>query len=182
PTQSLEYIHATRAPRETPIIDVGGGASTLADHLLDEGYQDITVADLAPAALAQARARLGDRASRVQWIETDITRFTPARRYGIWHDRAVLHFLTEAAQRIRYVNVLRSALALGGDVILATFGPGGPERCSGLAVVRYDAAQLGALLGVGFRLLRSELHEHVTPAGSIQQFQYGLWRSDQSSS
>lgn len=177
PTQSLELIRATGVPLDTPIIDVGGGASTLVDHLLEEGFTDVTVADLAPAALEQSRARLGDKARQVLWIETDITRFTPGRRYGLWHDRAVLHFLTDPSDRARYVGVLVSALAPGDFVVLATFGPEGPERCSGLPVVRYDSEGLSALLGGGFEPLRSGRQEHLTPAGRIQQFQWGLWQS-----
>jgi SAM-dependent methyltransferase len=150
PARSLEYIRATGIPRGAPIVDVGGGASTLVDHLLDLGFSDLTVIDLAPAALAQARARLGDRAQDVHWVEGDITRFRSDRRFALWHDRAVLHFLTGPAEREQYVKVLRRSLSPEGDVILATFGPGGPERCSGLPVVRYDTAALGALLGPGF--------------------------------
>jgi SAM-dependent methyltransferase len=176
PARSLEYIRATGIPRGAPIVDVGGGASTLVDHLLDLGFSDLTVIDLAPAALAQARARLGDRAQDVHWVEGDITRFRSDRRFALWHDRAVLHFLTGPAEREQYVKVLRRSLSPEGDVILATFGPGGPERCSGLPVVRYDTAALGALLGPGFLLRRSDLEEHVTPAGRTQQFPYGWWR------
>lgn len=176
PSRSLEYILATGLPRDAPIIDAGGGASTLVDHLLGQGFSDLTVIDLAPAALAQARARLGDRAQRVHWVEADIRQFRSDRRFALWHDRAVLHFLTDLAEREQYLEALRRALAPEGDVILATFGPEGPERCSGLPVVRYDAAALGALLGPEFLLRRSDLEEHVTPAGRVQQFQYGWWR------
>ena len=176
PVQSLELIQATGVAETSPIIDVGGGASTLVDHLLAAGYSDLTVLDIAPAALERARSRLGALADRVAWIAADVTRFVPARRYGLWHDRAFFHFLTDPEDRDRYLRVLRAGLAEGGHLILATFGPEGPTRCSGLDVHRYSAAELSQVLGTGFRLERSNLDEHLTPAGGCQQFLYGWWR------
>lgn len=176
PTRSLELIRSTGIHASTPIIDIGGGASTLVDHLLAEGYSDLTILDIAPTALVHARDRLGARAARVSWIEGNVLRFIPPRRYGLWHDRAVFHFLTDPADRDRYLEVLKAGLADGGHLILATFGPDGPARCSGLLVQRYSAAELQQVLGTGFHLELSLLDEHVTPAGSRQQFLYGWWR------
>ena len=175
PTPSLELIRATGAPPSTAIIDVGGGASSLADHLLAAGYSDVTVLDIAPTALLRTRERLGPAAGRVSWIEADITRFVPARQYGLWHDRAVFHFLTDPADRDRYLDALKAGLADGGHLILATFGPDGPTRCSGLEVQRYSAEQLSRVLGPDYRLQQSLLDEHVTPGSGRQQFLFGWW-------
>jgi SAM-dependent methyltransferase len=175
PARSMEFIRATGEPLTVPILDVGGGASTLVDHLLRAGYSDIAVLDISASALAHARARLGDLAARITWIEADITHFQPGRRFSIWHDRAVFHFLTDAADRERYLGVLRSTLRAGGHLILATFGPEGPTRCSGLAVQRYSEREVSALLGSGFALRMHQLEEHRTPTGAIQQFLYGWW-------
>jgi SAM-dependent methyltransferase len=177
PERSLELILATGVARNAPLLDVGGGASTLVDHLLQEEFRDLTVLDIAAGALEAARARLGPAAARVRWIEADITAWDPPRRYALWHDRAVFHFLVDPRSRERYLNVLRSALAPGGHLVLATFGPEGPSRCSGLEVRRYSVDLIGELLGPGFRLMRSRLEEHVTPSGRRQQFQYGWWTS-----
>ena len=175
PERSLALVQKTKMSREAPIIDVGGGASTLVDHLLDSGYTDLTVLDLAAAALEQARARLAARAHGVDWLVADVTRFEPRRRYWLWHDRAVLHFLTEAADRERYIEVLRRALEPGGHVIIATFGPDGPLRCSGLDIRRYNVDLLKELLGPEFTLQSQELENHQTPTGAVQQFLYSCW-------
>jgi SAM-dependent methyltransferase len=178
PERSLELILATGVARDAPVLDVGGGASTLVDHLLKQNFTDLTVLDLAPKALAAAQARLGAAAARVQWMEADVTDFRPPRRYALWHDRAVLHFFVDLEERARYLEVLRAGLAPGGHVVLATFGPEGPTRCSGLAVHRYSAKEIGAVLGPGFRMMQSRLEDHITPSGRRQQFQHGWWRHD----
>ena len=172
PAVSLDLIAATGAGPDAGIIDVGGGASTLVDHLLDAGYRNLAVLDVAAGALAACRARLGARAEAVEWIVADVTAWEPERTCDVWHDRAVFHFLTEAADRRAYVTTLRKALAGRGHLIVATFAPDGPPRCSGLPVVRYDAASLGAELGEGFRLVETRREEHVTPAGTVQPFLY----------
>jgi SAM-dependent methyltransferase len=176
PERSLELIHATGIGPTAPILDVGGGASTLVDHLLQEGFLDVSVLDLASSALTAAQARLEATAAKVQWIVADITEFQPERQYTLWHDRAVFHFLIDPERRERYLSALRRALVSGGHLILATFGPGGPAKCSGLEVQRYSAAALSAALGPGFRLVQSLLEEHVTPSGGRQQFLYGRWQ------
>ena len=178
PTRSLELIaHAGIAPGD-PLIDVGGGASRLVDCLLEQGYGDITVLDLSARALWRVRQRLADAAGDVHWIEADVTRFEPVRRYSLWHDRAAFHFLVEPADRRRYVDVLGKALFPGGNAIIATFAPGGPQRCSGLDVERYDAKRLAGELGAGFTLQEQSAQVHVTPGGREQRFCYYRFSRD----
>ncbi len=171
-TTSLNLI-AGCSDNGAHVIDVGGGASVLVDDLLDAGYRNLTVLDLAESALAASRARLGARAQSVQWIAADITRADlPAARYDVWHDRAVFHFLTDPEDRARYVAQVLKSVKPGGHVIVATFGPGGPLQCSGLDVVRYAPDALHAEFGAPFRLLRHETEIHHTPAGKEQEFVY----------
>ena len=170
PATSLRLIEETGVRRSAPILDVGGGASVLADRLVAAGYADVTVLDISSAALAVVQERLGPA---VRVIMADVTRVEPARRYALWHDRAVLHFLTDPEDQRAYVRTLTQALQPGGHVILATFALDGPARCSGLPVERYDAARMVALLGPGFQLRRAETEVHLTPAGVSQHFQYG---------
>ena len=171
--RSLALIEAAGLDRDAAIIDVGGGASTLVDDLLDRGYTDVTVLDLSERAIEVAKTRLGDRAPQVTWIVGDITTVDlPADRYAFWHDRAVFHFLREEEARRRYVaNVLHS-LHPDGHIVVATFGPEGPEKCSGLDIVRYDPDSLHAEFGGAFRKVASETEVHTTPWGSEQQFVY----------
>ena len=170
PALSLELIALAGAMPNSAIIDIGGGASRLVDHLVSRGFQDLTVLDLSAAALASARSRIGAKADRVTWITADVTLWQPSRTYDVWHDRAVFHFLTEAGQRRAYVESVKKALTAGGSLIVSTFGPTGPERCSGLAAMRYDASTLGGELGDRFRLVDSSLDLHETPSGAVQQF------------
>ncbi len=172
PVKSLELIRAAGLAADDPIIDVGGGASVLAEELLDAGYRDVTVLDLSGEALRRQRERLGPRPVMPSFIEQDVTRFRAPRAYALWHDRAAFHFLVQAEDRQRYVDALRRALRPHGHAIIATFGPSGPERCSGLDVRRYDAAALAAELGDGFELAESSLVLHRTPRGAEQQFLY----------
>ncbi len=170
---SLAIIRQLGLPKRARIIDVGGGASTLVDDLLDEGFTDVTVLDLSERALAESRARLGGRASSVHWIVGDVTTVElDAGSYELWHDRAVFHFLTEAAARAKYVHNALRALVPGGHIIVATFALEGPERCSGLEVVRYDADGLHAEFGAPFEKIRSLTESHQTPWGSEQEFVY----------
>ena len=172
---SLDLIRRVAPDLDTPIVDVGGGASTLVDDLVSACYTDITVLDLAETALDIARTRLGSRSSAVSWVAGDVTSVElPARRFRVWHDRAVFHFLTDAADRARYVAQVRHALAPGGYAIVASFGPDGPQRCSGLPTARYDAPALHAVFGPEFELLECEHENHHTPAGAEQQFIYCL--------
>jgi ubiquinone/menaquinone biosynthesis C-methylase UbiE len=175
--RSLHLIRQIAERRTTTIIDVGGGASTLVDDLLHEGYTSLTVLDVSATALAAARERLGERAHQVTWLEADITQARlPEAAYDVWHDRAVFHFLTQPQQRAAYLATLVRALRPGGHVVIATFAEDGPEKCSGLPVVRYSPAELKAELGPAFTLVQFEREEHRTPAGSVQQFVYCLFR------
>jgi ubiquinone/menaquinone biosynthesis C-methylase UbiE len=178
PAISLALIELAGAMPGSGIIDVGGGASRLADCLVSRGYQDVTVLDLSAAALASARSRMGDRADRVTWIAADVTVWEPSRSYDVWHDRAAFHFLTEPKDQAAYVERLRRALRPGGHAIIGTFALDGPERCSGLLVSRYDAAGLAATLGGGFALVDTRRHEHVTPWGAMQKFQFSTFRRE----
>ena len=171
-TTSLELLHHPSVTRDSAIIDVGGGASRLADALLDRGHTDLTVLDLSGAALAAARKRLGARAAAVRWIEADITQWTPSTAYDAWHDRAVLHFLTEEADRAAYLRALRRGVKPGGLVVIASFALDGPEKCSNLPVQRYSPETLAALLGPEFKPLDSRTETHRTPGGNEQKFQF----------
>lgn len=174
PATSLAMIGNTGVGRDQGLIDVGGGASLLVDHLLRSGWRNLTVLDLSAAALQQARCRLGPQARQVEWVVADITEFVPARTFSVWHDRAALHFLTDPADQRRYARVLKAALEPGGQAIIGAFAPDGPERCSGLPIVRYDAGRLGVVLGDDFRLLEERRESHRTPQGRVQRF--GFWR------
>ncbi len=174
---SLRLIQQAAPNRLAPIIDVGGGASTLVDGLLAEGYDNVTVLDLSAAALAQARARLGAVATSVRWLEADVLAVELlASGYQVWHDRAVFHFLTDANDRRRYVDQVRHAVRIGGHVLVATFARDGPTHCSGLEVVRYAPDELHAQFGADFQMLDSVHEEHRTPSGGVQPFVYCMCR------
>jgi len=177
PEKSLQFIRSTGIAKDEAILDAGGGASTLVDHLMNDGYSDISVLDISGKALERSRARLGDPAGAVTWIESDVTEFESARKFALWHDRAVFHFLTESVDRDKYIDVVYRALQPKGHLVLATFGPQGPERCSGLDVQRYGVDELQKLLGSRFNLRSHELDEHETPTGSTQQFLYSWWQA-----
>jgi len=171
--QSLRLIHNTGLGKNAAIVDVGGGASTLVDDLVAEGYTDLTVLDLSAAALAVAKQRLGSCAEAVYWMEGDVTRAEfPRHRFDIWHDRAVFHFLTETDDRHAYVERVMHAVRPGGHVIVATFAENGPEKCSGLPVMRYQPESLHAEFGEAFVLVGHENETHHTPSGAVQQFVY----------
>jgi len=172
PSVSLELIAGTGIDKHAYIIDVGGGASSLARYLHDAGYHKLAVLDISAHSLQYARKLMAAHADEVEWLEQDVTQFVPGHAYTLWHDRAVFHFLTEEADRQRYVDVLRRVLARGGHVIIATFAIGGPARCSGLDIVQYDADKLLAVLGDGFDLMQQVAEEHVTPSGKNQEFRY----------
>ena len=175
PERSLQLVEQTAVDRNDAIIDVGGGASTLVDHLLDDGFTDITVLDVAGKALEQSQERLGELASQVEWVVSDVTTYRPSRTWQLWHDRAALHFLVDEQDRAHYVDVLKKALQPGGHVVLATFGPEGPLKCSGLEIRRYSIDLVEELLGPGFDLQSQVLENHETPMGSNQQFLYSCW-------
>jgi len=174
---SLALIEKAAPERGASIVDVGGGESTLVDDLLAGGYQNITVVDVSQTAIDVTKKRLGPASDRVKWITANIANAEfPANAYDLWHDRAVFHFLTAMEQRVAYVRQVVRAVKPGGHVLVSTFGPEGPTKCSGLEVVRYDVESLHAAFGLRFRLLDSIKELHNTPFGSTQQFLYCLCR------
>ncbi len=179
--QSLRLIRGTGVPLTASIIDVGGGASTLVDDLLQNGYSALTVLDVSAEALAAAQKRLGSGANAVTWIEADITGAPlPELVYDVWHDRAVFHFLTAPQDRRAYVEAVLRAVKPGGHVIVATFAEDGPTQCSGLPVMRYSAEELHSEFGAPFTLLQHEREEHHTPSGTVQEFVYCYCRKNAS--
>lgn len=178
PDLSLALVAQAGTARDAAVIDVGGGASRLADALLARGFADLTVLDLSAAALALTAARLralpGAAAARLAFIAADVTAWRPDRSYALWHDRAAFHFLTDAADRAAYAAALSAAVPQG-HAIIATFAPDGPERCSGLPVARHDAASVQAVLGPDWRIVAEVPHDHATPGGAVQRFRYGLF-------
>ena len=178
PAASLELVDALGVGTGEAVLDAGAGASGLAAPLLDRGFHDVTALDVSGAALRAARDRLGARGDDVEWVVADLLAWSPPRRYRVWHDRAVFHFLTEEAQRERYRGLLAAALAPGAAVVLATFAADGPRRCSGLPACGYDADELAAAIGDGYDVHLARRVEHRTPAGVVQPFTYlGLRRS-----
>jgi SAM-dependent methyltransferase len=177
PTISLELLDAAGVTALDPILDVGGGASVLVDHLIQHGFRDISVLDIARPALDAARRRLGSDARKVTWIATDLLTWKPDRRYRVWHDRAVFHFLTTSDDRARYVAVLRHALAPDGYAVIGTFAADGPRTCSGLPVARYASDALAAQFA-GFVVRESRREEHHTPSGAVQPFTWVLLAAD----
>jgi ubiquinone/menaquinone biosynthesis C-methylase UbiE len=171
--RSLRFVELANLPKGAAILDVGGGASSFVDDLLAHGFKNVTVLDLSESAIARAKTRLGARATEVTWIIGDITQVhLPEQRFDFWHDRAVFHFLTDEASRQRYVQAVRRALKQGGHIVVATFGPSAPERCSGLPVVRYTADGIHDQFGGQFVKVGSESETHQTPSGVEQEFVY----------
>ncbi len=169
--RSLELIERAAPDRLASILDVGAGQSTLVDDMLGRGYRNITVLEISQTALDALKQRVGQAGSAIRWICGDVTETVlPEASFDVWHDRAVFHFLTEAGQRRAYVERVERALKPGGSLIVSTFGPSGPERCSGLVTMRYDAAALGREFGDRFRLVENSLELHETPSRAEQQF------------
>lgn len=176
PAPSLELIGLARPTPESAIVDIGGGASRLVDSLVARGFRHVAVLDISQAALDAARARLGEAASKVEWVVADVTRWSPAHTFDIWHDRAAFHFLVDPADRAAYVARMKQAVRPGGHVVIGTFAIDGPEKCSGLPVNRYDAASLAEELGEGFELVDSRRQDHSTPWNATQRFQFCVFR------
>ena len=176
---SLSLIHQASINKSAAIIDIGGGESTLIDDLLSEGYEDVSVLDISQQAIDVARARIGKEAGQVQWYCADIIKATlPQNYFDVWHDRAVFHFLTKEAERAKYIEQVMCSVKHGGYVIMSTFGPEGPEKCSGLDVVRYDSENLHKQFGKAFKLINSSTELHQTPMGTTQQFLYCFCRME----
>lgn len=175
--ESLRLIEQLCPDKTGAIADIGDGESTLVDDLLSRGYEDLAVLDISAAAIDFTRHRLGPKAQRVRWHVGDVTQHDfGGKQFDVWHDRAVFHFLTDAAARQAYVNLVRAAVKPGGYVLMATFGPDGPAKCSGLDVVRYDDQRLHGEFGHGFEMLGRQMAEHHTPMGTSQQFLYCWFR------
>lgn len=172
PELSLQLIDDSRIKKDDPVIDIGGGASTLTRCLNRKGYSHLAVLDISARALDWAQKQLGSEADKVEWIESDVTEFSSSHSYVLWHDRAVFHFLTDAGDRKKYVEVLSRTLVDEGQLIIAAFSIGGPTRCSGLDIVQYDAQKLSQELGNGFQLVDERSELHVTPGETEQQFTY----------
>jgi SAM-dependent methyltransferase len=170
--RSLQFIQNTGITKADCIIDVGGGASVLVDRLQRRGYDNLTVLDISSSAIEHAKQRLGELADTIEWHEADITTFDPPHSYALWHDRAVFHFLTEKSDREKYVKVMKCAVPIGSHIILATFSIGGPENCSGLDIVQYDAPKLLNVLGDEFKIVEELSEVHMTPDNREQNFSY----------
>jgi 2-polyprenyl-3-methyl-5-hydroxy-6-metoxy-1,4-benzoquinol methylase len=171
-TISLELIRQQKLSTESKLVDMGSGCSTLVDGLLASGLRHLTMVDLSSSALKCAQKRLGERSETIQWIAADATTWEPEEEYDLWHDRAVFHFLTTEGQREGYLKALRKGLKPGGRVVLSTFAVGGPEKCSGLPIVQYNAEKVRATFGEDFTLLLERTEEHPTPWGGHQSFAY----------
>jgi SAM-dependent methyltransferase len=180
PKLSLELIESLQLNKSARILDVGGGASRLAKSLLDAGYENISVLDISAKALQQAKNELGAKSTQIEWIVTNVFEFEPSKCFDLWHDRALFHFLTEADDRKSYVEVLKKSLSASGFVIIASFAIGGPEECSGLPIVQYDAQKISQELGDEFRLLNEQFELHHTPWSSEQKFMYSLFQRNRS--
>ncbi len=176
PTISLDLIRATGLGAEASIVDIGGGTSRLVDTLIAEGFRSISVLDVSEKALATSRDRLGPSATHVKWIVADVTTWRPDKSYDLWHDRAAFHFLSDPGDRKAYAECVRNAVRPGGHLIIGTFALDGPERCSGLPVIRHDAASIGEMLGPTFKLIESRRHDHQTPGGTLQRFQFSRFQ------
>lgn len=174
PDTSLNFIHRFDLPKNAAIIDVGGGDSKLVDHLLDEGYENISVLDISETALQRAKTRLGERAAKVNWIVSDITEFAPENTYDLWHDRATFHFLTTPDQINKYLATARKSVT--GYIAIGTFSENGPEKCSGLITKRYNETELINELSNGFEKIDCITEDHVTPFNTIQNFLFCSFR------
>ena len=176
PRASLELIESMELDRGAPVVDVGAGASHLAGELLSRGFQDVTAIDVSAAAAGRARADLGSDAAKVKWVTADIRAHRFGREFALWHDRAVLHFMVDPADRAAYIETARMSIASDGHAVIATFGPDGPTTCSGLPVRRYSASELAEAMGSDFTLVSSREVRHETPTGNPQQFVYAHLR------
>jgi SAM-dependent methyltransferase len=176
PKQSLDLILEAAGERRGRVIDVGGGQSFLVERLLDAEFAQVAVLDISSAAIAATQARLGNRAGKVKWIVGDITRVDSLGEFDIWHDRAVFHFITDAEDQRRYLDLLQRTLPIHGHFVVGTFAIGGPENCSGLPIRQYDEATMEEALGPSFELVKHGSYQHTTPAGKPQLFFFGIYR------
>ena len=170
PQTSLDFIRSLNLPKSASIIDIGGGDSKLVDFLLDEGYENLTVLDISATALERAKARLGERAEKVNWIVADITDFKPDTSYDVWHDRAAFHFLTENEQIEKYLNIVHAAVT--GFLLIGTFSEDGPKKCSGLEIKQYSGTSLENVFKRDFTKIACKTEDHITPFNTIQNFTF----------
>ena len=170
PQTSLDFILSFNLPKSASIIDIGGGDSKLVDFLLEEGYENLTVLDISATALERAKARLGERAEKVNWIVADITDFRPDKTYDIWHDRAAFHFLTEDEQAEKYLNIVHAAVT--GFLLIGTFSEDGPKKCSGLEIKQYSGTSLENVFKRDFTKIACKTEDHITPFNTIQNFTF----------
>ncbi|MBD3748606.1 MAG: class I SAM-dependent methyltransferase [Sphingobacteriales bacterium] len=170
PKTSLDFVHNANLDKSANIIDIGGGDSKLVDYLLDEGYENVSVLDISEQALNRAKQRLGDKATKVNWIVSDITEFAPTTSYDFWHDRATFHFLTTEPQIVRYLSTARQAVKENGTVTIGTFSDCGPKKCSGLDIKQYSEETLIAKLQNGFEEIKCLTEDHTTPFNTTQNF------------
>jgi SAM-dependent methyltransferase len=176
PGLSLALVREFAPATTAAVVDIGGGASSFTLELLRAGYRDLTVLDISAAALDRAKAHIGEDAARIGWIVADLAVWKPERQWQVWHDRAVFHFLTARPAQDAYIAALKAALPAGAIAIISGFAPDGPGKCSGLPVIRYDAAALSERLGEGFELLKEMREAHTTPGGVVQNFYYAVLR------
>lgn len=173
PTLSLDLIKKLSVNLDDFIIDIGAGASNLVDELITSNFKNVSIMDISQTALEHTKNRLKDKGSKIEFLVGDITKITlPKNKYNIWHDRAVFHFLTQQEQRNDYIAQLKSSLAKNSNIIIATFSKSGPQKCSGLDVIRYDPKSLSEELGSDFELIEYVHESHETPSGNIQDFVY----------
>ncbi|MFN8028598.1 MAG: class I SAM-dependent methyltransferase [Acidimicrobiia bacterium] len=174
--ETSRRLIATHGGRSGGVVDVGGGSAFLVDRLLDDGWTDLTLVDIAAHALDRVRSRLGHHADGVTFVRADVSTWVPGRTFAVWHDRAVFHFLRDPEARERYVTIATEAVEPGGILVLGTFAPDGPDHCSGLPVCRYDATRLAECFGSAFALEHAEREVHVTPAGNEQAYTWVVLR------
>ena len=176
PDISINLIEKYAPSKISPLIDVGGGASTLPDHLLQQGYKNISVLDLSSNALEHSKKRLGNNANSITWVVSDVTTFSSTKPYSLWHDRAVFHFLTDETDRKKYAAILNQSVNIGSYIIIAAFAIGGPTKCSGLEIVQYDETKLKKQLGEHFAFVEKVIEKHITPSGNEQAFGYYVFK------
>ena len=178
PQTSLEFIHSFNLPKTAKIIDIGGGDSKLVDYLLDEGFENVSVLDISEKALEKAKARLGERSSKVKWIVCDIVDFKPIEKYDLWHDRATFHFLTTQDQIETYLSIAKNAV--NDYLIIGTFSENGPKKCSGLDIKQYTEAQLQDQLQGRFKKIGCITEDHITPFKTVQNFLFCSFKNEAS--
>jgi 2-polyprenyl-3-methyl-5-hydroxy-6-metoxy-1,4-benzoquinol methylase len=176
PKTSIEFVDLFNLPLDANIIDIGGGDSHFVDALLDKGFKNIYVLDISSNAIERAKQRLGESASNVNWIVSDITEFEPQVQFDLWHDRAAFHFLTAGESIYKYVSIAEDAIKKGGYLILGTFSENGPKKCSGLEIKQYSEASMSARFEVSFDRVKCITEDHVTPFNTIQNFLFCSFR------